>query len=164
MSGKLGRPLAATLVVIGGSLCVAPIVGADQPSWNGWYQLTFHTDQKSGTSMAATQRETPYTAAYLFSTNCSSGQCIASVVDGPTPKDNVTSTVKFDWTGSQWSRTNDWRWDCQLGDGTITFDPANSVTSYVPQPDGSLAGTFQTTISDGACKGTVAIPVTAVPS
>lgn len=164
MIGKPGRPLAAMLVAVGGCMFALPAASADQPSWTGWYRMTFHTDQKSGTSMAAAQRETPYTAAYLFSTDCSSRQCIASVVDGPTPKSNVASTTKFDWTGSQWSRTNDWRWDCQLSDGTITFDPANSVTSYVPQPDGSFAGTFQTTISDGACKGTVVIPVTAVPS
>lgn len=164
MIGKLGRSLAATLVVTSGSAMASPIAAADRESWNGWYKLTFHTDQKSGTSMAASQRETPYTASYLFSTDCSTGQCVASVIDGPTPKNNVASTTRFDWTGSQWSRTSDWRWDCQLSDGTITFDPANSVTSYVPQPDGSLTGTFQTTISGGACNGTVVIPVTAVPS
>jgi len=145
-------------------LMVAPSAGADPASWNGWYKLTFHTDQKSGTSMAASQQETPYTASYLFATDCSSGSCVASVTDGPTPKDNVTSTTKFDWTGSQWSRTNDWRWDCQLSDGTITFDPATSVTTYTPQSDGSLTGTFQTTINSGACQGTVTIPVTAVPA
>ena len=38
------------------------------------------------------------------------------------------------------------------------------MTTYTPQPDGTLAGTFQTTIDSGACQGTVAIPLTAVPS
>ncbi len=154
---------AATTIVVGGSLTGTPLATAD-PSWNGWYKVTFHTDQKSGTSVAATQPETPYTASYLFATDCTAGNCIASVVDGPTPKDNVAQSTKFDWTGSQWSRTNSWRWDCQLPDRTITFDPATSVTTYAPQSDGSLAGTFQTTINSGPCQGTISIPLTATPS
>jgi hypothetical protein len=85
------------------------------------------------------------------------------VLDGPTPKGNATQSTTFTWTGSQWSRSNSWRWDCTLPDGTITYDPASSVTTYKPQPDGSLAGTFQTTIDSGACQGAVNIPVTAVP-
>ena len=159
-----GSMFAVAAILLGGSLIGAPLATATQASWNGWYKLTFHTDQKSGTSVAATQGETPYTASYLFATDCSSGTCVASVVDGPTPKDNVSQSTKFDWTGSQWSRTNNWRWDCPLPDRTITFDPATSVTTYSPQPDGSLTGTFQTTINSGACQGTVSIPLTAVPS
>jgi len=146
-------------------LAASPLAAADTaPNWDGWYKLTFHTDQKSGTSMAASQAETPYTASYKFATDCSSGQCVASVEDGPTPKNNVASTTKFDWTGTQWSRSSSWRWDCQLKDGTITFDPATSITTYTPQPDGSLTGTFQTTINSGECQGTISIPVTATPS
>ncbi len=157
--------LAITAVLTAGALAAAPIAAADQtPSWNGWYKITFHTDQKAGTSMAAGQQETPYTVSYKFATDCSSGRCVASVVDGPTPKDNVAETTKFDWTGSQWSRTNHWRWDCLLADGTITFDPATSVTTYAPRPDGSLTGSFDTTIDSGACHGTVSIPLTAVPA
>jgi hypothetical protein len=49
-----------------------------------------------------------------------------------------------------------------LPDRTITFDPANSVTTYNPQPDGSLKGMFATNIGSGACQGTVYIPLTAV--
>jgi hypothetical protein len=86
------------------------------------------------------------------------------VLQGPAPKDNVEPTVEFNWTGSQWSRTNNWRWDCLMPDGTITFDPASSVTTYSPQADGSLTGTFATNIGDGACAGTVYIPMTAVPA
>ena len=145
-----------------GVLAAAPTASADPaPNWNGWYTITFHTDQKSGTSSAAKQSEQPYTAWYKIATDCSSGTCVASVIDGPTPKDNVPQSTKFDWTGSQWSRTNNWRWDCALGDGTITFDPASSVTTYSPQPDGSLTGTFATNIGAGACQGTVYIPLTA---
>ncbi len=153
------------VAVLAGVLAAAPAAQADEtPFWGGWYKITFHTDQKSGTSIAASQPETPYTASYKITTDCSSGACIASVVDGPTPKDNVAQSTTFEWTGSQWSRSNSWRWDCGLPDGTITYDPANSVTTYTPQPDGSLAGTFTTTIASGACQGTVTIPLTAAPA
>ncbi|OYN77973.1 hypothetical protein [Mycolicibacterium sphagni] len=164
-SGAQRRLARRSLLVSAAALVIAvPVAHADEPFWGGWYKITFHTDQKSGTSIAATQQETPYTASYKITTDCSSGTCIASALDGPTPKDNVAQSTTFAWTGSQWSRSNSWRWDCTLPDGTITYDPANSVTAYTPQPDGSLAGTFQTTIDSGACQGTVVIPVTAVPS
>lgn len=114
--------------------------------------------------MAAKQAEAPYTAWYKFATDCSAGTCVASVVDGPVPKDNAAQSTKFDWTGSQWSRTNTWRWDCAIGDGTITYDPASSVTTYAPQADGSLTGTFATNIGSGACQGTVYVPLVAVPA
>ncbi len=164
MVGKhSGGLITVAALLIGGALAAAPVAQADEtPYWSGRYRVTFHTDQKSGTSVAASQRETPYTAAYVFVTDCSSGDCVASATDGPTPKDNVSPSTKFTWTGSQWSRSNSWNWDCLLPDGTITFDPANSVTSYVPQADGSLTGTFETTIDRGACQGTVSIPLTAV--
>jgi len=153
-----GSALAASLILV-------PVAAADPaPNWNGWYKITFHTDQKTGTSAAAGQSEEAYTAWYKFSTDCSSGTCVASVVDGPTPKDNAAGATKFDWTGSLWSRSNTWRWDCLLPDRTITFDPASSVTTYAPQADGSLTGTFSTNIGSGACEGTVYIPLTAVPA
>jgi hypothetical protein len=148
-----------------GLLCLtaAPIAVADPaPAWNGWYKITFHTDQKSGTSIAADQYEEAYTAWFEFTTDCSSGSCVATVLDGPTPKDNVVKSTTFEWTGTQWSRTNSWRWDCALPDRTITFDAASSVTTYNPQPDGSLKGMFATNIGSGACQGTVYIPLTAV--
>lgn len=148
-----------------GALAVAPPAAADPASnWNGWYRITFHTDQKSGTSIAATQAEEPYTVSYKFATDCSSGTCVASVVDGPATKENVSQSMSFTWNGTQWSRTNNWRWDCLLPDRTITFDPASSVTTYSPQPDGSLTGTFATNIGSGACQGTVYIPLTVVPA
>lgn len=151
-------------LLLSSTLLAAPVAHADEAFWGGWYKITFHTDQKSGTSVAATQQETPYSASYNITTNCSSDICTASVLDGPTPKDNATQSTSFVWSDSQWSRSNSWRWDCTLPDGTITYDPAHSVTTYKPQSDGTLAGTFQTTIDGGACQGTVIIPVTAVPS
>lgn len=147
------------------SMVFAPDAAADPaPDWAGWYKVTFHADEKTGTSAAAQQSEQAYTAWYRFATDCSSGTCVASVVDGPTPKDNVPQSSKFDWNGSQWTRTDSWRWDCLLPDRTITFDPASSVTRYTPQSDGSLTGTFGTNIGSGACQGTVYIPLTATPA
>ena len=158
------RVWAATAAIAAGIASAPPAQADPAANWNGWYRITFHTDQKSGTSLAAKQSEESYTAAYRFSTDCSAGACVASVLQGPAPKDNVEPTVEFNWTGSQWSRTNNWRWDCLMPDGTITFDPASSVTTYSPQADGSLTGTFATNIGDGACAGTVYIPLTAVPA
>jgi hypothetical protein len=147
------------------AVAATPLVHADPaPNWNGWYRITFHTDQKSGTSMAAGQPEEAYTVSYRFGTNCSSATCQAAALDGPGSKDNVEQSVKFDWTGTQWSHSSSWRWDCLLPDGTITFDPARSVTTYSPQPYGTLVGTFATNIGSGACQGTVYIPMTAVPA
>ena len=160
----MSRLGAVGAVALAASMTAAPTAWAEPaPTWNGWYQVTFHTDQKTGTSSAARQSEEAYTAWYNFGTDCSSGTCVASVLDGPAPKDNASQATKFDWTGTQWSRTNNWRWDCLLPDRTITFDPASSVTTYTPQDDGSLKGTFSTNIGGGACEGTVYIPLTATP-
>ena len=160
----MSRLGAVGAVALAASMTVAPTAWAEPaPTWNGWYQVTFHTDQKTGTSSAARQSEEAYTAWYNFGTDCSSGTCVASVLDGPAPKDNASQATKFDWTGTQLSRTNNWRWDCLLPDRTITFDPASSVTTYTPQDDGSLKGTFSTNIGGGACEGTVYIPLTATP-
>src|SRR3954471_21053916 len=68
-------------LLLSGALIAAPVAHADEAFWGGWYKITFHTDQKSGTSVAATQQETAYTASYKITTDCSSGTCIASVLD-----------------------------------------------------------------------------------
>ena len=159
------RRRAATAAAVAASLLSAPSASAaPAPPWDGWYEVTFHADQKTGSSAAAAQSEEAYTAWYKFSTDCSSGTCVASVVDGPTPKDNVPKATTFTWNGTQWTRSETWRWDCLLPDRTITFDSASSVTNYTPQPDGSLKGTFGTNIGAGDCQGTVYIPLTAVPA
>lgn len=162
-SGAPRRVGVASALIVLAAAGTGPAHADPAPGWNGWFRITFHTDQKAGTSIAAHQAEEPYSVWYKFATDCSSGTCQASVVTGPNPKDNVTQSTKFDWNGTQWSHTGGWRWDCLLPDGTITYDPASSVTTYSPQPDGSLTGTFATNIGSGACQGTVYIPVTAVP-
>ena len=160
----MSRLRAAGALALAASLIGVPTASAEPaPNWNGWYRITFHTDQKTGTSTAARQSEEAFSAWYNFGTDCSSGTWVASVLEGPAPKDNASQATKFDWTGTQWSRTNTWRWDCLLPDRTITFDPASSVTTYTPQADGSLTGTFSTNIGGGACEGTVYIPLTATP-
>ena len=86
MHYRLTTALAA-LALIG-----SPAAQAEEtPFWGGWYKITFHTDQKSGTSIASTQQETPYTAWYKITTTCSGSKCVASVIDGPTPKDKSCS-------------------------------------------------------------------------
>lgn len=162
------RQAAAALLAVAPLLLAsveAPVAAADPaPNWNGWYKITFHADQKTGTSTAAAQSEQAYTAWYKIATDCSSGTCVATMVDGPTPKDNVPQSTTFEWTGTQWTRSHTWRWDCLLPDRTITYDAATSVTNYTPQSDGSLTGTFGTNIGGGACQGTVYIPLTATPA
>ena len=157
----LGRSVAfraASLIVAvaAAGAGVAPFVASADPapSWDGWYKVTFQTDRKSGTSMAAGQSETP-TPRGISSPPTALREPALPRWSTAHPKDNAAQATKFEWTGSQWSRTNNWRWDCGLGDGTLTFDPASSVTTYSPQPDGSLTGTFATNIGSGACQGTV---------
>ena len=56
---------AAAVLVI--AAAAAPPAHADPaPQWNGWYRVTFHVDQKSGSSMAAGQPEEPYTVSYHY--------------------------------------------------------------------------------------------------
>jgi hypothetical protein len=161
---SLRAAAAAGAVAVLAVALAQPVAAAPAPPWNGWYEVTFQTDRKTGTSNAAQQPEEAYTAWYRFATDCSAGPCVATVVDGPSPKENVDAVTTFEWTGTQWSRTNSWRWDCLLPDRTITFEEASSVTTYTPQGDGSLTGTFATNIGSGACEGTVYIPIVAVPA
>ena len=56
------------------------------PSWNGRYSLVRYAVSKSGTSVAAGQAEPTFSADYVFVTNCSSGGCVATATNGPTPK------------------------------------------------------------------------------
>ena len=82
MRDKHSRRLVAAAVVAGAALIYSPLAQADEtPFWGGWYKITFHTDQKSGTSIAATQQETPYTAWYKITTTCSGGKCVAWFTD-----------------------------------------------------------------------------------
>jgi hypothetical protein len=160
---------AAAIAVLAASLGTlapaAPQAAADHiVTWNGKYVLTHSADAKTGTSMAAKQRELAHRGSYTISTSCSSSVCIATVNDPPPPRNQyMPKWMEFVWNGGEWVRDMDWKWDCLLPDGTIEYDPAKSVTVYEPGPDGILTGDFHTDIFSGACKGTVDMPVTAAP-
>ncbi|OSC41929.1 hypothetical protein [Mycobacterium decipiens] len=156
LAGSLSLALAPTL---------APkAIAAEEPSWNGLYLLTLSANEKTGTSMAASQPEPSHMMSYTFSSSCSSGACIATVIDPPPPKHEfIPRPIEYTWNGSEWVREISWQWDCLLPDGSIEYNPAESVTVYTPGPGGILTGSFHTDISSGACKGTVEMPVSARP-
>ena len=146
------------------ALGLAPAaVAGGVPIWDGPYAVTFFVDQKSGTSVAATQPETRYTDNYAFDTSCSSGSCVATIVGGPTPRNStVPVPVTFTWSGSAWTSTTNYQWNCLMPDGSIQWNPASSQVAYTPQSDGTLAGRWHTDIASGACEGTVDIAMAAV--
>lgn len=161
--GKTTLALAAT--TLSSSWWLAPAVCAENiPSWNGPYLLTLSANAKSGTSMAATTPEFAHRVSYTFSSNCSTGVCVATVTDAPPPKnEHIPRPIEYTWNGSQWVRETTWQWDCLLPDGSIEYNPAKSITVYTPGPNGILTGVFHTDIVKGACQGNVDMPVTAKP-
>lgn len=93
------------------------------------YKITFQTDQKSGTSVAAKQSEQPYTAWYKL------GRTVLQVPVWPRsstarppsktlPEDHVR-VDRVAVVAHQRLAVG-----LPLGDGTITFDAASSVTTY----------------------------------
>jgi hypothetical protein len=166
MSRRRKKALVALATAsLGGSLFLVPAaMAAEEPSWNGQYLLTLSANKKTGTSMAASQPELPQLMSYTFSSSCSSNVCVARVTDAPPAKnDYIPRPIEYTWNGSQWVREITWKWECLLPDGTIEYDPAQSVTTYTPGSIGILTGTFHTDISSGACQGTVDMPVSAQP-
>jgi hypothetical protein len=144
------------------ALSVSPAASADPPSWNGEYAITFIVGPKSGTSIAAGQPEGQYTDMYAFRSSCMSGECTATIISGPPPRNpTVPQPVQFTWDGSSWRQVSDFQWDCMMPDTTIQWNPARADVRYTPQPDGSLTGTLHTEILSGACQGTLDINMTA---
>jgi hypothetical protein len=150
---------------VGCSLWLSPAAFAGEASsWNGHYLLTFSANQKTGTSMAARQPEYAQRARYSFTSSCSTGVCVATVDDPPSPKNQyMPRSVQYTWNGSQWVQEMSWKWDCPLPGGSVEHDPAKSITALTPGPNGVLTGVFHTDISSGACKGNVDMPVSATP-
>ena len=112
--------------------------------------------------MAAGDPEVQYTDTYGFSSSCTSGKCIATIISGPPPRNpTVPQPVQFTWDGSSWTQVSDSQWDCMMPDGTIQWDPARGEVRYTPRSDGSLWGTMHTEIVSGACQGTVDMHMTA---
>lgn len=156
---------AAASVGAAAALGLAPAAFAGGvPTWDGTYAVTFLVDQKTGTSVAATQGETRYADNYTFDTSCTGGSCVTTIVAGPAPRNStVPQPVRFTWNGSAWTQSSNFQWNCLMPDGSIQWNPATSQVAYTPQPDGTLTGRWHTDIASGACRGTVDIAMTAVP-
>ena len=162
VSGRLH--LFAAVLVLGG-LLPAPPAGATGQIWNGTFSLLRYAASKTGTSMAARQPEPDFSDVYLFSTDCSTGTCVSTVLDGPKP-DNPTLPLppRYTWDGARWVHVYDWQWDCYLGEGVPKqWNPAHSVAYYTPQADGTLRGVWRTDIDGGPCGGSVIMNVAAFP-
>jgi hypothetical protein len=166
MSGHRKTALVALAAAsMGCSVWLSPAAFAGQASaWNGPYLLTFAANQKTGTSMAARQPETAQRASYSFTSNCSTGVCVATVNNPPAPKSSYEQrSVQFGWNGSQWVQQVNRTWDCPLLGGLVEHDPARSITALTPGTDGTLTGVFRIDIVRGACAGSLEMPVTATP-
>ena len=167
---KTGRRFAAPLpiaaVVAVAAALVAPSAVAAPKPWNGRYQMLTYASQKAGTSAAAAQRESDFGATFTLATECSATRCVATVLDGPRPGNpTVPWPTRYTWNGSEWTSSYDWLWDCLLGNGNQKqWARATSWAYYQPQPDGSLKGTWHTDIAEGACRGSVVMPVAAFPA
>ena len=67
---------------------------------------------------------------------------------------------RFGWVTSYEVAVGLPRWRCRREQ----WARAASWTFYKPQPDGSLKGAWHTDISEGACRGSVVMPVAALPA
>ncbi|KAA1249377.1 hypothetical protein F0Q45_15520 [Mycobacterium simiae] len=144
-----------------------PAVPADAatPSWNGRYSLVRYAADKTGTSQAASQAEPTFSADYVFTTACTA-QCVATATNGPTPKNpTLPQPSHYAWDGTRWVEHFDFQWDCFMGDGVAkVWAPARSWAYYTPQADATLRGSWHTDIYSGPCRGTVEMPVAALPA
>jgi hypothetical protein len=126
MSGHRKTALVALAAAsMGCSVWLSPAAFAGQASaWNGPYLLTFAANQKTGTSMAARQPETAQRASYSFTSSCSTGVCVATVNDAPSPKNQyMQQSVQYGWNGSQWVQQMNRTWDCPLLGGPCGTRP-----------------------------------------
>jgi hypothetical protein len=152
-------------IVAAGSVLLAPSAGSVGQVWSGKFSLMRYAASKTGSSLAARQPEPDFSDEYLFATDCSTGTCVATVVDGPRPKNpTLPQPPRYTWDGARWVHVYDWQWDCYMGEGVPKqWSPARSVADYVPQPDGSLRGSWRTDIHGGPCDGDVVMAVAAFP-
>lgn len=146
-------------------VCPPPARATPKP-WEGRYQMMTYASRKAGTSAASRQREDDFGATFTLATECSARTCVATVVDGPRPGNpTVPWPPRYTWNGSEWTLSYDWMWDCLLGTNSQKeWARATSFVSYQPQPDGSLKGTWHTDIAEGGCRGSVVMPIAAIPA
>ena len=154
------------LLLLGPAVLRPPVAQAAPKPWNGRYQMLTYASQKAGTSAAGRQRENDFGAVFTLATQCTLTTCTATVVDGPRPgNQTVPWPARYTWNGSEWGSSYDWLWDCAVGaGGQKQWAHATSWTFYRPQPDGSLKGTWHTDIAEGPCRGSVVMPVAALPA
>lgn len=154
------------LIAVGLVVGAAPAGAAPaQQAWSGEYSVKRFAATKTGTSLAARQWEPDFADTYTFETSCSSGTCVATVVDGPKPANpTLPQPAQYTWDGTSWVHPYDWQWDCYQGEGVPkVWAPAHSEAYYTPQPDGTLTGSWRTDIDSGPCEGSVIMEVAAYP-
>ena len=158
--------LGLALVLLAPAALCPPIACAAPQPWNGRYQMVTYASQKAGTSPASRQPESDFGAVFTLATQCAINRCVATVIDGPRPGNpTIPQPTRYTWNGTEWTSSYDWLWDCFLGEGNQKqWSRATSWTFYQPQPDGSLRGTWHTDIAEGACRGSVVMPVAASPA
>lgn len=154
--------------VVAACAALSPVAAADPLAlpWNGRYSVTTYASEKTGTSIAARQPESDFSAEYAFFTDCSTGKCVATVVSGPAPSNpTIPQPQRYTWDGTQWVFIYNWQWECYRGEALPRqFAPARSRVLYVPVGDGSLQGAWETDILGGTCAGRVIMPVSARPT
>ncbi|ODQ84538.1 hypothetical protein [Mycobacterium holsaticum] len=157
--------LVAATSAVAACISAMPSASAADAQWNGRYQIVTFASNKIGTSVAASQSEPDFGAQYLLSTDCSSGLCVATVVDGPAPSNpSIPQPIRYTWDGARWHYSYNWQWECFRGEGLPKqYAPAQSRVFYAPDIDGSLFGTWRTDILSGPCRGFVSMPVAAYP-
>ena len=107
-------------------ISVATIAEAAGPEWNGRYQIVTFASDKMGSSVAAAQSEPDFSASYVIASDCSSGLCVATVVEGPAPSNpTIPQPVRYTWDGSRWQYSYNWQWECFRGAGVPSeYSPA----------------------------------------
>lgn len=154
--------MAGAIAAVAVLLSAAPAHAA-QP-WNGRYEMVAYTTQRGGTSPASRIYEADLAGLFTVNTDCSAETCVA-IAAGPRPANpTVPNPLRYVWTGSNWTASYDWVWNCALSDGYHpSRSPATSWVFYDPQPGGALKGTWHTDIAEGPCRGSVITPVAAFP-
>lgn len=160
---RLGAVLLTAVSVA--AFVTPPAAQAAGQVWSGRYSLVRYAAEKTGTSLAAQQWEPTFSDVYLFSTDCSTGRCVATVVGGPKPQNpTLPQPPRYTWDGEKWVHVYDWQWDCYQGPGVEkVWAPARSVAWYAPHADGVLRGNWRTDIQGGPCNGSVEMAVDASP-
>ena len=96
--------------------------------WREILRWVRYAVNKSGTSVAARQAEPTFSADYVFVTSCSSGKCVATATNGPTPKNPMPPQPShYICYGARWVEHFDFQWDCYMGEGVPkVWAPAKS--------------------------------------